>query len=311
MRPRYLLRVYLAFPSLLGLLGIGGTCHKVYGEPQLPASLRGLADDLELPDYEKANAARSKLFAIVNSRGSYAPEARAVLQDHGRRAIDWLATVGNERHELENPKAPPNILRVFLHDETPPSRFSFLLGARTLHTLALSGRAITDDHFLVLSGMPLLEMIDSAETSITGASLEKVRLPALRILRLTHCPLKDEGICKAEFPKLVMLDVSGTLVTNEVLAKLKMTMLLDLSIQDTGIDVIGMKEIIRFSELEHLRVDFEDLSLDIVKQTNIRLPLRKLSVRCDESQRSAAEELLREVRRAVACTISVRTPKAK
>jgi len=297
----------------IGIHVITATCTKA-GEKQPSStvvSLKQLAEELEVPNYAKCNDARSKLISISNSRGVNAPAALAILRDHSRRTVDWLATVGNERTDLENIRVPPNALRVFLREETPPSRFSFLLGARTLHTLALSGHAITDDHFLVLSGMPHLEMIDSAETSITGASLERVRLPALRILRLTHCPLKDDGICKAGFPKLVMLDVSGTLVTNGVLAKLKMTKLLDLNIQDTDIDVIGMKEIIRFSELEHLRVDFEDLSLDIVKQTNIRLPLRKLSVRCDESQRSAAEELLREVRRAVACTISVRTPKAK
>jgi len=266
-------------------------------------TIQHLAAEIEEADFERSNASRIELKRIINSRGPFAVEAMQTLQTFNKCAFEWAVKVGNDRALLETSNAPPLALSVLLRRKESPNDFKYLFGVPSLRILRLQGKGISDGHLSVLSHMPNLEILDAYDTSISGASFERLKLPALQVLHLSDCPVTDEGMSRAVFPKLQVLDLSGTDVTNVTIEKLIVTELRDLNIQRTDINAVGVGMVGRFTGLEVLRVDLEDVTPDNYEKM-VKMPfLRKIQLQCEKQRRKEAELFVRDLPRTIEGTI--------
>lgn len=127
-----------------------------------------------------------------------------------------------------------------------------------LETLCLRHTDMTDESVRLLGELPRLEHLDLRGTRITDQALAHAgRMKTLRVLWVggdsVNPSITDDGLLHlAKLPRLHALDLRGTAVTDQGLARLKGLKLRWLNVQQTGVrDISSIKNAFPNCEIEY------------------------------------------------------------
>lgn len=167
-----------------------------------------------------------------------------------------------------------------------------------LNSLIVSNKSYGDDQLLGTLAAKNLVVLDLVETSVTGRDLAKLQMPRLRLLSLAGSPVTDAGLAgltPAAVPKLQILNLSGTKVTNTTLKDLKFTNLSVLYFDGTAITKEQVAASLpKFTKLTGARMDlkqFDPKLYTLIKEKKI--PLINLRLVHTSAEDRAAIEMKR------------------
>lgn len=166
----------------------------------------------------------------------------------------------------------------------------------SLITLIVSTPDFGDEQLLGTLPAKNLAILELLKTSVTGRDFAKLQMPRLKILGLARSPVTDEAVAAlkpANLPQLEVLSLAGTKVTDKTLANTPFTELRVLYFDGTAITRDGVtRSLPRFGELTAARMDFHqfDPKLFPLIQSG-KLPLNHLRIIHTPAEERAAIQL--------------------
>jgi hypothetical protein len=224
--------------------------------------------------------------------------AKGVLEDYDRLNYPLILPGGKEAPPKDRKPHPDpeyglrslKSLDEFFDKDKQPRYASPHLVSLIVHT-----KDYNDEHLLGTLGAKNLTALNLLETSATGRDLAKLQMPRLRLLSLAGSPVTDEtiaGLKPTAVPKLEVLNLSGTKVTDKTLANLPFTNLSVLYFDGTAITRAEVaRSLPKFTRLTGVRMDlqqFDPKLYPLIEDGTIPLVNLRL-VHTSEEDRAAIE----------------------
>ena len=259
-----------------------------------PADVAALEKSLYAKNRPEAQAALKALENLAEGESGKNAPARAALANYKERRRVFLNKFMlvdvTTSHELD----------ISGREAIEPADMVLLYCLpNVVHTISITNPHFGDAHFEYILQWKGLWTLNIVGTGFTGAGLEKLDSSQLGMLNLERSPITDEAICALDpvlCPKLKILNLIGTKITNQTIAKCAITKVVALYVHNTAVDRDGLADLRRFTELESLRIDVAQFHPRLFAWSASReMPLDFMHLRYyDENQKKIAEEIQKE-----------------
>ena len=254
-------------------------------------------------DVELATSAYRRLQVLTRSNNQLrASAAKGALEDYDRLNGPLVLPGGAlapPKDRKPHPDPAHGLLSLksaddFLDKDKKPRYANSLL-----FSLIVSTKNYGDDQLLGTLPAKNLVILDLLDTSVTGRDFAKLQMPRLRLLSLAGSPVTDQAVAAlkpAELSQLEILNLSGTKVTDKTLASLPFK---DLGVLYFDGTAITSAEVVRslpkFNKLTGVRMDlkqFDPKLYPLIKSKKI--PLINLRLVHTSAEDRAAIEMKRK-----------------
>jgi hypothetical protein len=241
---------------------------------QEAADVARLAKELESDDRQTATAAFAELTAIGKKRlPNESAEARRLVNDYRERAEAFHRRIG--RRDVIRKMT---WLTIDSKEPVLLTEMRYVYAEPNLEWLTVVSPHCDDKHLEYFASVPTLFSLTIDGTQATGSCLRRLPTEQLKILRFCASPLNEKYLLEAKFPKLELLDLRESPVTNAIIEKLDAPELTHLYFGGTKIELTGLASLTRFPKLRGIRLDSRLLTKELQAQLMRDNPALQISI---------------------------------
>lgn len=258
-----------------------------------PADVSALEKSLYAKNRPEAQAALKALENLAEGDSGKNASARTVLANYKERRrvfLNKFMPIDSSRYKT---------LYISGREAMEPADLALLFCLPDIAAVSVDNPHFGDAHFEYILQWKGLGSLAIVGTGFTGVGLENFDASRLTMLTLERSPVTDKAMCALDpvlWPQLEILNLIGTKITNETIAKCAVTHVVALYVYETAVDRDGLADLWRFTALESLRIDVEQFHPRLFRWSASReLPLDSMRLRYyDENQKKIAEEIQKE-----------------